>query len=119
MKRFWGTPEAIVVLNLRFDAHHCEVQTPPPRRGISPAADIIAKAVAASGAEPGDIIEIDQHGAARVVGRRPRIVDEKGDSSERAVRARLTALYGARLVKHGRCSVRGETSFVFRTPTQI
>lgn len=67
---------------------------PTTRYGKSPFGGLAEKAIAESGAEPGDIIEIDEHGAARVVGRPPRIAGEPNDMSEQGIRARLRAIYG-------------------------
>jgi len=57
-------------------------------------ADKIAEVIAACDAEPGDIVEVDEHGTARVVGRRPRIVGEKGAMTEYVIRERLRKIYG-------------------------
>lgn len=71
------------------DIHH-----PTWRKGKSTLEDKIAEVIAASGAEPGDIVEVDEYGTARVVGRSPRIAGEEGDKSEHAIRARIRKIYG-------------------------
>ncbi len=70
------------------------VQLPTWRKGKSALADKVAAAITASGAEPGDIVEVDEQGAARVVGRLPRIAGVEGDHSEHAIRGRIRAIYG-------------------------
>ncbi|MBB5546658.1 hypothetical protein [Paraburkholderia fungorum] len=67
---------------------------PTSRNWKSPFGGVIERAVAASAEEPGDIVEVDDHGAARVVGRRPRVAGAPSDISEQAIRARLRAIYG-------------------------
>lgn len=68
---------------------------PVPSRSGKPAfGDVVAKTIAACGAEPGDIVAVDEQGGARVVGRRPRLVGEKGDTSGQFIRARLGEIYG-------------------------
>lgn len=51
-------------------------------------------AIAASGAQPGDIVEVDLDGRARVVGRRLCLAGEEPNLSEHAIRASLQELYG-------------------------
>jgi hypothetical protein len=89
VKRLRGTSGVTGVLKLQPG-----VATPPARSGKSPFGDVVAKAVAACGAEPGNIVEVDEQGAVRVVGRRPHLAGEKGDISEQAIRARLGEIYG-------------------------
>jgi hypothetical protein len=90
MKRLFGNsiPNPRPVL-------HTGVEVPTWHKGKSPKADKIAEAITACGAEPGDVVEIDEHGAARVVGRRPRVVGQESDQSGGAIRARLREIYGA------------------------
>lgn len=68
---------------------------PMSRKGKSDLADKVVQAIGLSGAVPGDIVEVDDQGAARVVGRRPRLVGQPADDSEEGMRARLMRIYGS------------------------
>jgi hypothetical protein len=70
------------------------VLEPVSRKGKSPFGDMIEKTLASIGARPGDVVEVDEHGTARVVGRRPRIAGEQTDMSEQAILAALKRIYG-------------------------
>ena len=70
------------------------VLEPVPRKGKSTFGDVIEKTLASIGARPGDVVEVDEHGAARVVGRRPRIAGKQTDMSEQAILAALKRIYG-------------------------
>ncbi|MBW5285285.1 hypothetical protein [Burkholderia gladioli] len=60
----------------------------------SPFSDAIVKTLASIGACPGDIVEVNEFGAARVVGRRPHLASERPDASEQAILEALTRIYG-------------------------
>ncbi|MGC4418492.1 MULTISPECIES: hypothetical protein [Cupriavidus] len=64
------------------------------RNGRSPFSDAILKTLASVGARPGDIVEVNEFGAARVVGRRPHLANEQPDVSEEAIRVALRGIYG-------------------------
>lgn len=80
-------PAAGILIGPKFDPYQ-------PRAGKSEFSKVIESAIAASGARPGDIVEVDQHGMARVVGRRLCVAGEKQNLSEHAIRAKLMELYG-------------------------
>ncbi|UKD18072.1 hypothetical protein L3V59_42105 (plasmid) [Burkholderia aenigmatica] len=67
---------------------------PVSRNGRHPFDDAIIRALAFVGARPGDIVEINELGLARVVGRRPHLPGEQPDQSEQAIRAALSRIYG-------------------------
>jgi hypothetical protein len=96
-----------------------DISEPATRPGKSPFGGVIEKAIAESGAEPGDLVEIDEHGAARVVGRRPRLAGEgeQGDTSEQGIRARLKAIYGDDAAYLADVTA-GANVVVFRKPNQ-
>lgn len=89
LKRLRGESGVTGALNLQPG-----IGTAPTRNGKSPLSDAVAKAIAASGAEPGDIVEVDDQGAARIVGRRLHLAGEECDISEQAIRSRLGEIYG-------------------------
>jgi hypothetical protein len=49
---------------------------------------------ASVGVRPGDIVEVNELGAARVVGRRLHLASERPDASEEAIRDALARIYG-------------------------
>ena len=67
---------------------------PLARKGKDQFGEKIANAIVTSGAEPGDIVEVDEKGIPRVVGRRPRIVGQEVEMSEYTIRDRLRKIYG-------------------------
>ncbi|WP_225031031.1 hypothetical protein [Paraburkholderia sp. XV] len=70
------------------------VAEPTTRMGKSAFSDAIVNTLASIGARPGDIVEVNELGAARVVGRRPHLANEQPDASEQALRAALRKIYG-------------------------
>jgi len=70
------------------------VAEPTTRMGKSALDDAIVKTLASIGARPGDIVEVNEIGAARVVGRRPHLANAQPDASEQAIRAALRRIYG-------------------------
>ncbi|GAB6852701.1 hypothetical protein [Paraburkholderia kururiensis] len=88
-KALVGRPEPSGVFKLGHG-----VAAPTTRMGKSPLSDVIAKTLASIGARPGDIVEVNEFGAARVVGRRPHLAGERPDASEQAIREALTRIYG-------------------------
>lgn len=64
------------------------------RNGRLPFDDAILRTLASVGARPGDIVEVDAFGAARVVGCRPHLANEQQDVSEQAIRAALKMIHG-------------------------
>jgi hypothetical protein len=89
LKRLVAASEPSDVIKLGFG-----VLEPVSRKGKSPFGDMIEKTLASIGARPGDVVEVDEHGTARVVGRRPRIAGEQTDMSEQAILAALKGIYG-------------------------
>ncbi|MEM5460728.1 hypothetical protein VSR69_38800 [Paraburkholderia phytofirmans] len=70
------------------------VAEPTTRMGKSDFSNAIIKTLASVGARPGDIVEVNELGAARVVGRRPHLTSELPDASEEAIRDALRRIYG-------------------------
>ncbi|MBJ9711213.1 hypothetical protein [Burkholderia gladioli] len=88
-KDLGGKPEPSGVFKLGHG-----VATPTTGMGKSPFSDAIVKTLASIGACPGDIVEVNDFGAARVVGRSPHLASERPDASEQAIREALTRIYG-------------------------
>ncbi|PRG14962.1 hypothetical protein C6Q17_07470 [Burkholderia contaminans] len=84
VKRFGRGPEPSGVFKLGHG-----IATPATGMGRSPFSDAIVRALASVGALPGDIVEVNEFGMARVVGRRPHLANEQPDMSEQAIRAAL------------------------------
>ncbi|WP_321908241.1 hypothetical protein [Burkholderia cepacia] len=89
VKRFGRGPEPSGV----FEFGH-GIATPATRMGRSPFSDAIIRTLASVAALPGDIVEVNEFGMARVVGRRPHLANEQPDLSETAIRAALGRIYG-------------------------
>ena len=70
------------------------VPAPAWRSGKTPFGGIVEKTLASVGALPGDVVEVDEHGTARVVGRRPRVAGKQPEMSEQAITAALRTIYG-------------------------
>ncbi|MBW5285083.1 hypothetical protein [Burkholderia gladioli] len=84
-----GKPEPSGVFKLGHG-----VAAPTTGMGKSPFSDAIVKTLASIGACSGDIVEVNEFGAARVVGRRPQLAGGRPDASERAIREALRRIYG-------------------------
>lgn len=84
---FSKKPVAGVLIGPNFDPFQ-------PRAGKSDLSKVIDQAIEASGAQAGDIVEIDGNGMARVVGRRPALAGQEHSPTEHAIRATLRELYG-------------------------
>lgn len=69
------------------------ITEPTSRMGKDHVTDTIFKALALVAAQPGDIVEINEHGV-RIVGRRPHLANEQPDVSEQAIREALKRIYG-------------------------
>ncbi|WP_334026268.1 hypothetical protein [Burkholderia gladioli] len=78
-----GKPEPSGVFKLGHG-----VAAPTTGMGKSPFSDAIVKTLASIGACSGDIVEVNEFGAARVVGRRPQLASGRPDASEQAIRER-------------------------------
>jgi hypothetical protein len=110
IKRFVGVSEPSGVLKLGYGA-----PAAVSRHGRSPFSDAIVRTLASVGARPGDIVEVNAIGAARVVGRRPHLANEQPDVSEQAIRAALRTIYGDDAAILANVSA-GSNVVVFRTP---
>ncbi|MGP8431927.1 hypothetical protein ACT2FY_00400 [Paraburkholderia fungorum] len=93
------------------------VAEPTTGVGKSAFSDVIVKTLASIGALPGDIVEVNEFGAARVVGRRPHLANEQPDASEPAIRAALTKIYGEDAGRLDNVTA-GANVVVFRKSTQ-
>lgn len=107
-----GSPEPSGVFKLGHG-----VAEPTTRMGKSPFSDAIVKTLASIGARPGDIVEVNEFGAARVVGRRPQLAGEQPDASEQAIREALTRVYGDEAASLDNVTA-GANIVVFRRPVQ-
>ncbi|WP_321944032.1 hypothetical protein [Paraburkholderia tropica] len=88
-KRFFSKPELNGGIRVGYG-----VEEPMPRMGKSPFSDAIVKTLASIGARSGDIVEVNEHGSARVVGRRLHLASETPDASEQGIREALRRIYG-------------------------
>lgn len=89
VKRLVGGAEPRGVFNLSYGFPKAS-----SRNGRSPLSDSILRTLASVGARPGDIVEVNEFGVARVVGGRPYLANEQPDVSEQAIRAALNRIYG-------------------------
>lgn len=110
LKRLVSGSEPSGVIKLGYG-----VLEPASRKGKSPFGDVIEKTLASIGARPGDVVEVDEHSAARVVGSRLRIADEQTDMSERAILAAFKRIYGDDVASLVNVTV-GANVVVFRKP---
>ncbi|CAB3973542.1 hypothetical protein BCO37747_08157 [Burkholderia contaminans] len=111
VKRFGRGPEPSGVFKLGHG-----IATPATGMGRSPFSDAIVRALASVGALPGDIVEVNEFGMARVVGRRPHLANEQPDMSEQAIRAALERIYGVDAAILANVTA-GSNIVVFRKPS--
>ncbi|WP_321809040.1 hypothetical protein [Burkholderia sp. BCC1993] len=66
----------------------------PVRKGRTPLNDVILKTLASIGARDGEVVEVNEHGVAYVVGRLPYLVANDPNPSAEAAGAALRQIYG-------------------------
>lgn len=111
-KRRFGESEPAGVFK-----HGYGVAEPTTRLGKSAFSDAIVKTLASIGARPGDIVEVNERGAARVVGCRPHLASERPEASEQAIRDALRRIYGDEAATLDNVMAGGNI-VVFRKPAQ-